>query len=109
MKLFVFSKKAELSQTFHHLNLEFSEVDLDHDFSDLEDGKCLIIIDIDVLKEEGFKLASKLSSSADFKAVIIGVTKLDVDSRGSKFDFFLNSYEEVKEKFQEIVQRYEEI
>ena len=112
MKIFYFTLKENVNDllvnisksSFSMTKINSEDELFEHDFE-----KCILIIDIDTLKDHGFTLATKLSMMPNRKAVIIGVTTLDVDSSESKFDFFFDSLESVKKNINKIVTAYEKI
>jgi hypothetical protein len=112
MKFFYLTKNDNLGEILNQAtHFDFKVIKIlredevfEHDFE-----KCVLVIDIDEYKEHGFTLASKLSTMPDRKALIIGITTLDVDFTDSKFDFFFESFESVMNHFDEIVAKYEKI
>lgn len=81
----------------------------EEDLFKCDSAKCLIVIDIDSLMDRGFTLASKLSQSFEGKCILVAVTTHDIDSRDSKFHFFLKSIEDFHQRYTEIMQKYDEV
>lgn len=112
MKTFVFSKTLKIEAILERIpssHLELVHIEDEEKLLEHGSEKCLLIIDIDTVKDHGFVLASKMATDPNKRAVIIGVTTLDVNSVGAKFDFFFNRYEDISTHFEEIRCRYEEI
>jgi len=89
----------------HHF--EIIRVKNASDLYQYDDEKCVIMIDIDTLKDHGFVLASRLSINTKRKALIVGITTLDVDTQDSQFNIFFKSFKEVIEKFDLIIKEYD--
>lgn len=112
VNIFVYSYNLELNHCLSDLVSEQSKIEKIANEEELfqhEFERCVLVIDVDSVRDHGFSLASKLATKADKLSIIVGVTTLDVDSRASKFDFFFSSFEELNSRFDEVVKMYEEI
>lgn len=109
-KLYLYSGNTALEEFFEMTGQHHFEIIRVKNASDLyqyDDEKCVIMIDIDTLKDHGFVLASRLSINTKRKALIVGITTLDVDTQDSQFNIFFKSFKEVIEKFDLIIKEYD--
>lgn len=112
MKIFIYSHNSNLNHYLDEItghSFEVVDITSEEELFEHEFEKCILVIDIDSVKDHGFSLASKLASKPEKKYLIVGVTTLEVNSRDSKFDFFFNSFKELKECFETVVEKYEKI
>lgn len=112
MKIFYLTKNNNLGDLLgQSTEFQYQVIALkdEHELFDHDFEKCVLVIDLDTFMDHGFSLAVKLSNQPEKKALIIGVTTLEVDATDSKFDFFFDSIESVNKNFEAIVERYEEI
>ncbi len=112
MKIFVFSQGQKIEQQLSQLKLDncrFIHVTSEDELFEHEAEKSILIVDIDSVKDYGFILASKIAGRSDKRCLLVGITTMDVDPRDTKFDFFLGSFNEIKNRFKEIVCRYDEM
>lgn len=110
MHLFIFSPEEQSIDAMQTLNIEIKKIsDSNPDLETFQFESSIVIIDINSLKDMAFTLASKISILKSKPRLILGVTSADIDSRGSKFDFFFQDFNEIVERFDEVKNRYEQV
>ena len=111
MKIYIFSHDSILKQDLEKMTnhtFEIIDIESEEDMILCDIERCILIVDIDSVKDTGFSIASKMANRPDKTSLIIGVTTLDVDSTDSKFDFFFHSIEEFKMSFEEIIDHFKD-
>lgn len=112
MKIYIYSKNSNLDHALNeitHYQFEIVLLDSEEELFRHELEKGVLVIDIDSVGDHGFTLATKLAHRLERQALIVGVTTLQLDSSDSKFDFFFNSFRELKENFEEVMELFQTI
>lgn len=105
MEIFYLTSKEH--QVKNTENLSFQTVHSAEEIFEQNSERKVVVVDIDHLMDAGFMLAAKLAADKNSKIVLVCLTTLDVDTRASKFHFFVSSIADISLKMPQITQRLE--